>query len=399
MAKIESPHLPALCKIALLAAPKKSIRPVLSHVYLSGGKDGKTIATGTDLDILLTAMAPGDSFGICLLPNAVAQSIAKDKAKECSVAGDLVCYSGLTTKTEDFANYPSKGVGEEKGDVFEVRMMLGSLERTAEAAAIATDNEGSRYALWSLLIDGKDTLCHIVGTDGRRLHAFVVDADFTRKKPFEILVPPRAIKLFSKAVREMEQSFGVKGKRLNDSIEMTQITAYVSENLVRFEYESNGACVQCYTRKVEGRFPRWRDVFPDKPEAAAVLMADEFPEQLKLAARATDEQHKGVKIQPGQLSSKGLSGEFSCILAGDVREDYRVNLDHRYIFDAMKALEIVNGKQQHVLIYGKDWKSAAVFKHNEAHPTQGVVVMPLSCEEWDKEEEKKQEEAPVGGKA
>ena len=117
----------------------------------------------------------------------------------------------------------------------------------------ATDNESSRYALGGVLLEMAADKITGVGTDGRRLAKMEVPAQGVgghQTGDSMTIVPTKAMQLIERA--------------LTDGDAEIQIAARANEVLVR----SPRATI--YSRLVEGRFPKWRDVFPQRTGAMKV---------------------------------------------------------------------------------------------------------------------------------
>ena len=114
----------------------------------------------------------------------------------------------------------------------------------------ATDNESSRYALGGVKLEWKDNVLTAVGTDGRRLAKMDGPAQAVgQPAPFGdvTVVPTRAMNLLERALGE-------------DASEV-QLAVRQNDILVK-----NPRCT-IYSRLLEGRYPRWRDVFPQRPNS------------------------------------------------------------------------------------------------------------------------------------
>ncbi len=133
-------------------------------------------------------------------------------------------------------------------------------------------------------------------------------------------------------------------------------------------------------RLVDGRFPRWRDVFPERPDAIRVqAMAGPLLAAVRQAAIVTSEQSKGVdfSFEPGQLVLSGRSAE-----SGESRvelpidhagEAVRIKLDPRFVSDFLRVLD--GGSTISIEI--ADPQSACVCRTDDGY---GYVIMPLAAD-------------------
>ena len=133
-------------------------------------------------------------------------------------------------------------------------------------------------------------------------------------------------------------------------------------------------------RLVEGRFPRWRDVFPERLDAARVtLVAGPLLVAVRQAAIVTSEQSKGVDFafEPGQLVLAGRSaesGESRIELPIDYTgQTIRIKLDPRFMSEFLKVLDGAANVQVDVI----DAQSACVCRTDDGY---GYVIMPLAAD-------------------
>ena len=133
-------------------------------------------------------------------------------------------------------------------------------------------------------------------------------------------------------------------------------------------------------RLVDGRFPRWRDVFPERPEAMRVsLVVGPLLGSVRQAAIVTSDQSKGVdfSFEPGQLVLSGRSAE-SCesrieLPIEHAGETVRIKLDPRFVSDFLRVLDPATTIQVELT----DSQSAAVCRTDDGY---GYVIMPLAVD-------------------
>jgi len=133
-------------------------------------------------------------------------------------------------------------------------------------------------------------------------------------------------------------------------------------------------------RLVEGRFPRWRDVFPDRPDASQVkIVAGPLLAAVRQAAIVTSEQSKGVdfSFEPGQLVLSGRSAE-----SGESRIELpiehagpvvKIKLDPRFLSEFLRVLD----GAATVTLELTDAQSACVCRTDDGY---GYVIMPLAAD-------------------
>jgi len=134
-----------------------------------------------------------------------------------------------------------------------------------------------------------------------------------------------------------------------------------------------------YSRLVEGRFPRYQDVFPTNVEVKIALEAGSLRVAVEQASIVTSEESRGVDFQfstgvlrlISQSADVGSSHvELPISYEGKAVE---ITFDPRYLVDALKTLDDTTAITAELI----DSKNAAVFKTDDRYT---YVVMPLTRE-------------------
>src|SRR5207244_2433988 len=132
-----------------------------------------------------------------------------------------------------------------------------------------------------------------------------------------------------------------------------------------------------YSRLVEGRFPRYQDVFPANVDVRIKFEAGPLRLAVEQASIVTSEESRGVDFQFGdgvlRLSSQAADVGSSHV---ELPIDYegkpvQITSDHRYLTDALKTLDDTVEITAELI----DSKNAAVFKTDDRYTD---VVMPLA---------------------
>jgi DNA polymerase-3 subunit beta len=259
---------------------------------------------------------------------------------------------------EDPAEFPSVAdFGEQKYHELSARLLKELIRRTI----FSTDNESSRYALGGVLLEFTADKIIGVGTDGRRLAKMEVPATSVgghQTDSATTIVPAKAMQLIERA--------------LSDHDAEVQIAARANEVLVKTSR------LMIYSRLVEGRFPKWRDVFPNRTGASKIEMSiGPLFAAVRQAAIVTSEESKGVdfSFENGILSLSGRTPEVGqshveLPIAYD-GAPIAITLDPKYVADFLRVLD--PGKTFTLEI--KDAESAAVCSTDDGY---GYVIMPLA---------------------
>lgn len=345
-------------------APTKSPKPVLVNAKLECCPDHGSTLIATDLEVGIRRRVLGvevDAAGSVLLPPRVQQILAASAESHVLIETDETTLhiragkSKFTMPAEDPDLFPDVPRFDAAAYFLAGASGLGAaIERTA----FCTDVQSTRYALGGVLIEMGGGL-DLIATDGRRLAKQEIGAE--AKGLPEIkgpVIPVKALKLID--------------RNLDPDGPPALIAFSDKSAMVRTED------ADIYTRLVEGRFPRYQDVFPPK-DAVQVKVEMEVGSLLRATEQAailTSDESRGVDFRFGggtlTLSTKAAdvgaaTVELPIGYAGDPVE---ITFDPRYLTDALKALEPTATVTAELI----DHKSAAVFRTEDGY---AYVVMPL----------------------
>jgi len=345
------------------AVPSRTPKDVLRNVHLKCG-DGVAMLTGTDMDVSVAVACAVEegSFIEVLLPSQKMSQILRETTDDKIVldVGEkkitIKTSSGkFTLSTEDASEYPPVQGFHEKG-FFEIdsRAFRTAVKRTT----FATDDDSTRYALGGVNIEANEE-GYFVATDSRRLAVAAV----TLKRVGEIKEVTGANVVPSKALVLMERVVGAGDMDL-------PVMISILENTVIMQHGK--AVVTC--RKVEGRFPRWRDVIPRGASKSVPLPVGPFGALLRQSLIVTSEESRGVSFtfQEGRLvlrSSGSGESDVELPISWDGKEIV-ITFDPTYLVDLVKVMP-----QEGVLDCSLiDGNSAALFTTENYR----YVLMPLS---------------------
>jgi hypothetical protein len=288
--------------------------------------------------------------------------------------------------------YPAAPEHNDSG--FAAWLPFESIRRMDDHIANATDNEFSRYALGGILLERLDgeRFVRAVGTDGRRLHVLAVDDGGSDKGPLAVIVYPSAVRLFRKAVQTMAAAIVGKGgaaaaARCDGASVGVRTRVYPSGSTeVEFSWRAADCHVRVVTRAIEGRFPRWRDVFPAEAfdPAPVLIPMPAGRDQIVAAARVTSEQSKGIQFNGGRLAARSAArGEYDAPFVGTMPAHVKVKLDPAFLLDMIDGAT-ADGRNA-VALYSSDDKSGAYVRIGGGLQPNGnigyaAVLMPLAAD-------------------
>jgi DNA polymerase-3 subunit beta len=358
----------AAFQTAASVAPARSPKPILQNIKLEVRGPDDAMLSATDLEVGIrvavqgveaevpgSVVLPVSRFGPILRESSDASLRLEADGSSLHVRGE---WSEFKLPVENADEFPEVATFNESSyHELPARLLREMIRRTA----FATDNESSRYALGGVLLEMSADKITAVGTDGRRLAKMEGPAKSTgghQTSENSTIVPTKAMHLVERT--------------LIDGGADVQISARANDILIK----TPRAVV--YSRLVEGRFPKWRDVFPRRDDAAKIeLSVGPLHSAVRQAAIVTSEESRGVDftfgdgkaVLAGRAAERGQSRvELPIAYAGKA---ISIMLDPRYMSDFLKVLDAETTFTLDV----KDAESAAVCLTDDGY---GYVIMPLA---------------------
>jgi len=391
----------AVKAVAGVIPGKRCPKPILHNLRLRGMETGGIEAYASDLEtavIVRVGDCDGEMIAETLVPVDTAKAIGKAKG-DVSITpsgwgghgGVWIEALGARVPVGDPMEYPTAPETIDAG--YAAWLPFNAIRRMDDHIRPATDSESSRYALGGILLERRDgdRLVRAVGTDGRRLHVLTVDDGGNDRGPLSAIVYPAAVRLFRKAVQAVAAAIvGKGGKAAADYCDGASVgvrtRAYPTGGTeVEFSWAVDGCHVRVVTRAVEGRFPRWRDVFPAdafEPEPTTIPMPA-GREQVVAAARVTSEQSKGIQFGDGRLAARSAErGEYDAPFVGTMPAGVKIKLDPAFLLDMIDGA--TDGRDA-VALYSSDDKSGAYVCSGGGLQPNGTigfaaVLMPLAAD-------------------
>ncbi len=356
-------------QIAASVVPTRTTKPTLSNVKFDVTDQGATL-TSTDQEIGLRVMVENlevQAAGTVLIPVHRFGSILRESTDEklsLESDGERIVVKGQRSQfrlpAENPDEFPIVATFDEPS-YFEIssRLMKEIVRRTL----FATDTESSRYALGGVLLEFEEDRLIAVGTDGRRLAK--MEGGIRRVGTITdtgnmTIIPAKSMQVIDRSLTDVDADI--------------QLAVHANDLLVR------SPRVTIYSRLVEGRFPRWRDVLPQRTDATTIpLICGPLHSAVRQAAIVANEESRGLDFTFG-AGNLVLSGSAADIGQARVEmpiayegEEISVSLDHRYVGEFLRALD----PEKTISIELKDQDSAAKFETDDGYT---YVVMPMARE-------------------
>lgn len=334
------------------AVPTRSPRPVLHNVRIGNG-----FVTASDLELQIAT--PIDYHGEpILLPHARLQAIlAAASGDEVTIepSGDkcVISIGGgtWTLPTEPAGEFPA---WEPDGLKPVARIPADQFVRAVRSTTYACDSGSSRYALGAVLVEMAAGTLTFVGTDGRRLSAYELEVDQATDDS-ATLVPFGAAEVMASMALHSEDAVQIEASS-------KEVVASHAGSVVT-------------ARLVDGRFPRWRDVFPERDVKASLVVPAELLAATRQAAIVTSEQSKGVTyvftsdgIHLTARSAEAGESSVTCPVV-EFGQPATVKLDPAFVAELLRSVD----PHEPFEVEAVDASSAVTFRSGDCR----AVIMPL----------------------
>ncbi|MDG1875263.1 MAG: DNA polymerase III subunit beta [Mariniblastus sp.] len=353
-------------QIAAAVAPARSPKTILQNVKIEVTQD-EGILTATDTEVGVKLSVPDLEIttpGSAVVPVSRLSMILRESSDDelvIDASSDKTLITGANSRFQLQAQNPDEFpevAGFDDKDYYEINANV--LKDLIKRTLFATDSESSRYALGGVLLEMADENITAVGTDGRRLAKMQggIKKIGEPKMGATTIVPSRSMQLMERILPDGEVP--------------VQISARANDLVMK---EANGIF---YTRLVEGRFPKWRDVLPQRESSNRIsIPVGPMYSALRQAAIVASDESRGIDFtfQEGSLilsSSTAEIGESRIEMPVPFdNESLTITLDHRYVADFLKVLQ----PEKTFILDVENGEAAA---YCETDDNYGYVIMPLS---------------------
>ncbi len=319
---------------------KKTSMPILSNVLFEASDDGKVSITATDLEVGMSCEHPAEvkkSGSITISARhlyEIVRSLPKGKVtirklpnNWAEVRSELedrnIEYKMLGMAPEDFQSLP---------ELTRVKMFtvgFSELKEMIEKTSYAVSNDETRYNLNGAFLEYVGNgIFRMVATDGHRLS--MLEAKLS-ENPSEVEFEKGVI-IPRKGLLEI--------KRLLDSEEGLCHMGMDSNNLL-FKMEN----VTVVMRLLDGQFPEYRHVVPDKQNINLRIDRKQLMDSLRRISIIASDRTFGVKLV---INKNLLVVTTSNPDLGEAKEDIKieknefeitVGFNARYLIDALTAID------------------------------------------------------------
>lgn len=355
--------LPAVMR-AVSVADKKSVVPILSHALLAFDKDGLTLkATDLEIAVIDKVAADIDTFGVVAIPAGtfgdIIRKIPDTATLEFSLADNgnklqmTTGNSKFELSTLDSGDFPSIDLlSEEKA----FKIKASDFNKLITLTKFSMSPEENRHNLNGIYFHTENGKLVAASTDGHRLSVSQV------AMPDDSTVP--GVIVSKKSILEI--------KKLLDACE-GEVSVVFSNNQIQLSCDS----VVFISKLVDGVFPEYKRVIPEKSENFFTVKRDDFIGIVDRVAVISDDKVKSVKLEltGGSLScyvanNRLGSGKDEVDVVHD-GQDWNAGFNASYLLEVAQAL---SGPELKIFI--KDALSP-ILVIDESDLDSLFVVMPM----------------------
>ena len=320
----------ALNNVSRIAIGKATL-PILNNVLIR--VDNKKVSlTTTNLDMAIVDYLPVSKSedGVVTVPAKLlaefVSNLPKGESIEISSKDTKVTikagkYSSVVNGTiaDDFPELPE--INEKKAVVYKIG--IDEFKTSINQVTIASSNDLTRPALTGVYFNTYNHILAIAATDGYRL---------AEKKIIDKVESEVSAIVPASSLQEVLRS-------INDEMEEVEIS--FNDDLVRFRMGE----VEIISKLIDASFPDYQRLIPKDSDIEATLDREELIRVTKLAAlfaRSVGGSIICETITPDTFSVKSIANEYGendSKLETTVKKAGKVNLNSRFLLDALNALE------------------------------------------------------------
>ena len=353
----------ALNSVSRIAIGKVTL-PILNNVLIRVDNKKVSLIT-TNLDMAIVDFLPVSSSkdGVVTVPAKLlaefVSNLPKNETIEISSEDTKVTisagkYSSTINGTvaDDFPELPE--INEKKAVTYKIG--IDEFKASAAQVLIASSNDLTRPALTGVYFNTNHDTLAIAATDGYRL----AEKQLISKVKSEVkaIVPANSL-------QEVLRS-------ITDDIEEVEIS--FNEDLVRFRLGE----IEVISKLIDASFPDYQKLIPKDCNIKVSLNREELIRVTKLAAlfaRSVGGSIICETIEPDTFSVKSIANEFgenSSDIETKVNKAGKINLNSRFLLDALNALE-----EPEITFEFSD-RVAPILLKNQKSNKYTHIVMPLN---------------------
>ena len=267
-------------------AERRQTLPILSYILLQH-RDGKTVLTGTDLEVEVSTVTTGTakSGGELTLPARklldICRALPEGSEIDIRQEGEKVVVktgkSRFTLLTMPVSDFPALQTPPWEQSL---TLKQGELKALLEQTHFCMAQQDVRYYLNGVLLEVSDGRLRAVATDGHRMAVSELALPGA-KGDKQIIIPRKAVHEIARLLTATDDSLTLQIGQNHIGVQTGELT---------------------FTSKlIDGRYPDYHKVIPGTQTVHARLEAAEFQHALTRVAILSSEKHRGVRLNTDKL--------------------------------------------------------------------------------------------------
>ncbi len=353
----------ALNNVSRIAVGKVTL-PILNNVLIRV-LDKKVSLVTTNLDMAIIDYLPVSNCkdGVITVPAKLlaefVSNLPKGEKITITEKNDKITITAGKYKStingspaDDFPELPE--IEEKSAVIF--KLGIDDFKNGVSQVAIASSNDMTRPALTGIYFNTNDKTLAIAATDGYRLAEKILVKNV--QSEVGVIVP-------TSSLQEVLRS-------IND--EMDEIEISFNEDLARFRMGE----IEVISKLIDGSFPDYRRLIPKDNNIKLELSREELVRVTKLAALFAKSVNGAIVCEakkPDSFSIKSVAselGENDSKIETEVNNEGKINLNSRFLTDALNALE-----EKDIIFEFSNTISPVVLR-NKKNNNYTHIIMPLN---------------------
>ena len=353
----------ALNNVSRVAVGKVTL-PILNNVLIRV-HNKKVSLTTTNLDMAVVDFLPVSSSedGVITVPAKLLaefiSNLPKGENIELTTKDNKVTitagkYSSTIngSAADDFPELPE--INEKQAVIY--KMSIEDFKTSISQVTIASSNDLTRPALTGVYFNTNDGSLAIAATDGYRL----AEKKIISKVESEVkaIVPTTSLQEVLRAISD----------------DMDEVEISFNEDLVRFRLGE----IEIISKLIDASFPDYTKLIPKDNNIKVTLDRDELVRVTKLAALFAKNVGGSIICEtktPDTFSVKSIASEFgenASTLEVTTKKNGKVNLNSRFLLDALNAIE-----EKEIEFEFSD-RVAPILLKNKKSDNYTHIIMPLN---------------------
>ncbi|MBQ7201995.1 DNA polymerase III subunit beta [Candidatus Saccharibacteria bacterium] len=353
----------ALNNVSRIAVGRVTL-PILNNVLIRV-LDNKVSLVTTNLDMAIIDYLPVSNCkdGVITVPaKLLAEFVSNlprgEKIKITEKNNKITITAGKYKSTingspaDDFPELPE--IEEKSAVIF--KLGIDEFKNGVSQVAIASSNDMTRPALTGIYFNTNDKTLAIAATDGYRLAEKILVKNV--QSEVGVIVP-------ASSLQEVLRS-------INDDME--EIEMSFNDDLARFRMGE----IEIISKLIDGSFPDYRRLIPKDNNIKLELSREELVRVTKLAALFAKSVNGAIVCEakkPDSFSIKSVAselGENDSKIETEVKNEGKINLNSRFLTDALNALE------EKDIIFEFANSISPVVLRNKKNNNYTHIIMPLN---------------------